>query len=281
MKIANVSGRAHLVVNGKLVDVERASEGRLPSDPMALIPFLGSVGDLPVPSDAPLLEGTRLDPPVPRPSKILAVGLNYRAHAEESGLEAPAEPIVFPRLPSAVTGPGGEIAIPAGRERVDWEAEVVLCIGQRGRRIPQREAWAHIAGVTCGQDVSDREEQFREQRQWGLAKSFDTYAPIGPVLATTDELADRDDLAISCAIDGEVVQSGRTSDLIFPVAELIAWVSRICTLEPGDLIFTGTPSGVGQGRKPPRFLHPGMIVETSIEGIGSMRNAVVAGPAYA
>ncbi len=123
--------------------------------------------------------------------------------------------------------------------------------------------------MTCGQDVSDREEQFREQRQWGLAKSFDTYAPIGPVLATIDELADRDDLAISCVIDGETVQSGRTSDLIFPVAELIAWISRICTLEPGDLIFTGTPSGVGQGRKPPRFLRPGMVVETSIEGVGT------------
>ncbi len=247
---------------------------------MALIPVLDSVGSLPVPDDAPLLEGARLDPPVPRPSKILAVGLNYRAHAEESGLDAPSQPVVFSRLPSALTGPTDQIVIPGGRERVDWEAEVVLCIGRRGHRIPESEAWAHVAGVTCGQDVSDREEQFREQRQWGLAKSFDTYAPIGPVLATTDELSEPDDLAISCVIDGETVQAGRTSDLIFPVAQLIAWISNVCTLEPGDLIFTGTPSGVGQGRKPPRFLHPGMVLETSVEGIGSMRNAVVAGPAY-
>jgi 2-keto-4-pentenoate hydratase/2-oxohepta-3-ene-1,7-dioic acid hydratase in catechol pathway len=281
MKIANVSGRAHLVADGRLVDVEQASGGRLPADPMALIASLDTIGDLSVPDDAPPLDGTRLDPPVPRPTKIVAIGLNYRGHAEESGLDLPEEPVVFAKLPSALAGPTDDIVIPGGRARVDWEAELVVVIGKRGRRIPAADAWSYVAGVTAGQDISDREEQFRALRQFTMAKSFDTYAPIGPVLTTVDELANPDDLAIACRLDGETVQSSRTGDLIFPVAELIEWVSRIATLEPGDLIFTGTPAGVGDGRKPPRYLAPGNVVETEIEGVGVMRNACVAGPAYA
>jgi 2-keto-4-pentenoate hydratase/2-oxohepta-3-ene-1,7-dioic acid hydratase in catechol pathway len=217
---------------------------------------------------------------VPRPSKILGIGLNYRGHAEESGLDLPEQPVVFAKLPSSLCGPDDEIVIPAGRVRVDWEAELVVVIGKRGKRIAESDAWSHVAGVTAGQDVSDREEQFRALRQFTMAKSFDTYSPLGPVLATLDEVGDRDDLQITCRVDGETVQSSSTADLIFPVATLIAWCSRVCTLEPGDLIFTGTPSGVGDGRKPPRYLGPGMVVETEIAGIGSMRNPVVAGPTY-
>jgi 2-keto-4-pentenoate hydratase/2-oxohepta-3-ene-1,7-dioic acid hydratase in catechol pathway len=280
MRIANVSGRAHLVADGRLVDVERSSGGRLPADPMALIGALDSVGELAVPDDAPALDGARLDPPVPRPSKILAVGLNYRGHAEESGLDIPEQPVVFAKLPSALCGPTDDIAIPGGRSRVDWEAELVLVIGRRGRHVSAADAWSYVAGVTAGQDISDREEQFRALRQFTMAKSFDTYAPLGPVVTTTDELANPDDLAITCSVDGETVQSSRTADLIFPVRELIAWTSRICTLEAGDLIFTGTPSGVGDGRKPPRYLAPGMLVVTELEGVGTMRNACVAGPQY-
>ncbi len=281
MKIANISGRAHLVVEGKLVDVEHASGGRLPSDPMALIPRLGEIDDLPVPADAQPLESARLASPVPRPSKILAIGLNYRGHAEESGLDLPEQPVVFTKLPSALAGPTDDIVIPGGRLRVDWEAELVVCIGKGGKRIAEGDAWSHVAGLTAGQDVSDREEQFRALRQFTMAKSFDSYAPTGPVLATVDEVANPNDLAVECRIDGEVVQSSRTSDLIFPVSTLIAWCSRVCTLEPGDLIFTGTPAGVGDGRKPPRYLAPGNVVETTVEGVGAMRNAVVAGPSYA
>ncbi len=280
MKIANLNGRAQLVVEGKLVDVEQASGGRLPADPMALIPRLSEVGTLQASPDSPALDGAKLGPPVPRPSKILAIGLNYRGHAEESGLQIPEEPVVFTKLPSALAGPTDEIVIPGGRTRVDWEAELVVCIGPGGKRIPESEAWAHVAGVTAGQDISDREEQFRALRQFTMAKSFDTYAPIGPVLVTPDELPNPDDLAISCRLDGETVQSSRTGDLIFSVPELIAWCSRVCTLEPGDLIFTGTPSGVGDSRQPPRYLSPGMVVETELEGVGTMRNPVVAGPAY-
>jgi 2,4-diketo-3-deoxy-L-fuconate hydrolase len=281
MKIANVSGRAHLVVDGRLVDVEKASGGRLPADPTALVSTLDSVGDLEIPDDAPALEGAKLGPPVPRPSKILALGLNYRAHAEESGLQPPEEPVVFTKLPSALVGSTDDIVIPDGRVRVDWEAELVVCVGRGGKRISEADAWSHVAGVTAGQDVSDREEQFRALRQFTMAKSFDTYAPTGPVLVTPDELTNRDDLKIETRLDGEVMQSSRTNDLIFPVAELVAWISRICTLEAGDLIFTGTPSGVGDSREPPRYLGPGNVVETEIEDIGVMRNPVVAGPSYA
>ncbi len=281
MKIANVSGRAHLVVDGRLVDVEKASGGRLPADPTALVSTLDSVGDLEIPDDAPALEGAKLGPPVPRPSKILALGLNYRAHAEESGLQPPEEPVVFTKLPSALVGSTDDIVIPDGRVRVDWEAELVVCVGRGGKRISEADAWSHVAGVTAGQDVSDREEQFRALRQFTMAKSFDTYAPTGPVLVTPDELTNRDDLKIETRLDGEVMQSSRTNDLIFPVAELVAWISRICTLEAGDLIFTGTPSGVGDSREPPRYLRPGNVVETEIEDIGVMRNPVVAGPSYA
>jgi 2,4-diketo-3-deoxy-L-fuconate hydrolase len=280
MKIANLSGRAHVVVDGRLVDAERASGGRLPADPMALLARLDDVGELPVPDDAPALGAVTLGPPVPRPSKILAIGLNYRGHAEESGLEIPEEPVVFAKLPSALAGPTDEIVIPGGRVRVDWEAELVVCIGRRARRVRAADAWSYVAGVTAGQDVSDRQEQFRAMRQWTIAKSFDTYAPIGPVLATPDELENPDDLELACVLDGEVVQHSRTSDLIFPVPELIAWISRACTLEPGDLIFTGTPSGVGDSREPPRYLTPGNVVETRLEGVGTMRNPVVAGPSY-
>jgi 2-keto-4-pentenoate hydratase/2-oxohepta-3-ene-1,7-dioic acid hydratase in catechol pathway len=281
MRIANVSDRAHLVVDGRLVDVEKASGGRLPADPMALIPLLDSIGDLPIPDDAPAVGDTRLGPPVPRPSKILALGLNYRGHAEESGLQLPEEPVVFTKLPSALCGPTDDIVVPGGRARVDWEAELVFCVGRGGKRIAEQDAWSHIAGVMGGQDVSDREEQFRALRQFTMAKSFDTYAPTGPVLVTPDELANPDDLGVECRVDGEVVQSSRTSDLIFPVPTLIAWISRICTLEPGDLVYTGTPSGVGDSRQPPRYLGSGNVVETEIEGVGVMRNPVVAGPSYA
>jgi 2,4-didehydro-3-deoxy-L-rhamnonate hydrolase len=275
MQLANLAGRATAVVDGRLVDVERASGGRLPADPMLALARLAELRSLDVPEGAPASTERKLDPPVPRPQKIVAAALNYRSHAEESGVALPEEPVLFAKLPSALTGPTGEIAIPPGRTRVDWEAELVAVIGRRGRHVAEDVAWDHVAGVTCGQDVSDREEQFRSVRQFTMAKSFDTYAPTGPVVVTPDELPNRDDLAIRCLLDGEEVQSGRTSDLIFSVPELVAWASRVCTLEPGDLIFTGTPAGVGDGRDPPRYLSAGNVLETEIEGIGRMRNVCV------
>jgi 2,4-didehydro-3-deoxy-L-rhamnonate hydrolase len=273
VRLANLDGRDCAVVDGRLVDVERASSGRLPVDPMALVGRLEELDGLDVPDDATTADAARLGPPVPRPSKILACALNYRGHAEESGLEIPDAPVLFAKLPSALSGPEDDIVIPFGRDKVDWEAELVVAISRRGKDVPTAQAWDYIAGLMCGQDVSDRGEQFRSVRQFTLAKSRDSYAPTGPWLVTPDELDDPNDLSIRCVIDGEEVQSSRTSDLIFPIAELVAFVSSWATLEPGDLIFTGTPSGVGDGRKPPRYLKPGNVVETEIEGLGTLRNA--------
>jgi 2,4-didehydro-3-deoxy-L-rhamnonate hydrolase len=277
MRLANVDGKAHAVVEDRLVDVERASGRRLPADPMELVLRLADLDGLDVPDGAPAVDGVRLGPPVPRPSKILACALNYRGHAEESGLELPDAPVLFAKLPSALVGPADDLVVPARRDKVDWEAELVVAIARGGKDIPAARAWDHVAGLMCGQDVSDRGEQFRSVRQFTLAKSRDSYAPTGPFLVTPDELEDPNDLAIRCLLDGEEVQSSRTSDLIFPIAELIEFVSSWATLEPGDLIFTGTPSGVGDGRDPPRYLAPGNVVETEIEGVGSMRNPCVAG----
>jgi 2-keto-4-pentenoate hydratase/2-oxohepta-3-ene-1,7-dioic acid hydratase in catechol pathway len=276
VRVANVEGRAHAVVDDRLVDVEEATGGRLPANPMALLGRLEGAEAVDIPEDAPAVGDVRLGPPVPRPSKILACALNYRGHAEESGLQIPDAPVLFAKLPSALAGPEDGIVIPEGRDKVDWEAELVVAVSRRGKDIKTAQAWDHVAGLMCGQDVSDRGEQFRSVRQFTLAKSRDSYAPTGPWLVTPDELDDPNDLAIRCLVDGEEVQSSRTSDLIFPIAELIEFVSSWATLEPGDLIFTGTPSGVGDGREPPRYLRPGNVVETEIEGLGRMRNTCVA-----
>ena len=271
------TGRAHVVVDGRLVDVERASGGKLPADPMELVGRLGELDGLEAPDDAPAADGARLGPPVPRPSKILACALNYRGHAEESGSRSRTRPCSSPSSRARSPGPTDDIVIPEGRDKVDWEAELVVAISRRGKDIPAVQAWDYVAGLMCGQDVSDRGEQFRSVRQFTLAKSRDSYAPTGPWLVTPDELDDPNDLAIRCVLDGEEVQSSRTSDLIFPVAELVEFVSSWATLEPGDLIFTGTPSGVGDGREPPRYLSPGNVVETEIEGVGTMRNTCAPG----
>jgi 2-keto-4-pentenoate hydratase/2-oxohepta-3-ene-1,7-dioic acid hydratase in catechol pathway len=277
MRLANVQGRAAVLLEGRLVDVERASGGRLSSNPMSLLSSLGALRDLEPDGESWPLEEVRLGPPVPRPSKIVAIGLNYRSHAEENDLPIPEEPVVFAKWPSALCGPEDDIVVPAGRLRVDWEAELVVALGRGGRRIRAEDAWSYVAGFMCGQDISDRAEQFRAMKQFTVAKSYDTFAPIGPVLVTPDELETPEDLAITCRLDGEEVQASRTSDLIFPIPALIEWVSHYCTLEAGDLIFTGTPGGVGDVRQPPRYLVPGSVLETEIEGVGMMRNRCVEG----
>src|SRR4051812_12313684 len=247
---------------------------------MHAIELLEQLRQLTVPDDAPLLDGLALMAPVPRPGKVLGAGINYFGHAEEAGFELPDQPLLFAKLPSAICGPHDQIVLPSGRDSIDWEAELVIVIGRRARNISVGEAWNYVAGLTAGQDISDREEQFRSLRQFTMGKSFDTFAPLGPMLVTADEFPNRDDIQIKCWIDNEQVQSGRTSDCIFSVAELISWVSQICTLEAGDLIFTGTPSGVGYIRTPPRFLRPGQVLRTEIDGIGILENRCVAGAAY-
>jgi 2,4-didehydro-3-deoxy-L-rhamnonate hydrolase len=275
VRLANIDGRAALVQDGRWVDVETATGGAVGSDPMAALTRLDALAGVTVPADAPALDPARLGPPVPRPSKILAAALNYRRHAEESGLPIPARPALFARLPSALCGPRDEIVLPAGRDQVDWEAEIVVVIGRRARHVAAADAWSVVAGVTAGQDVSDRPAQFDGPSQFSLAKSHDTFAPLGPLLTTLDELADRDDLGITLRLNGELLQDGRSSDLIFDVPALIAAASAVCTLEPGDLLFTGTPAGVGYGLDPQRFLVPGDLLETELEGVGTLRNRCV------
>jgi 2,4-didehydro-3-deoxy-L-rhamnonate hydrolase len=281
MRFANVAGRAALVSDtGRYVDVEQATAGEVSSRPVDAIAAFDRLREIEIPTNAPALDGQPLGAPVPRPGKVLGAGINYFGHAREAGFEIPTEPLLFAKLPSSICGPNDDIVLPAGRLEVDWEAEVVIVIGKRGRHIPKNRAWEYVAGLTGGQDISDRAEQFRSLRQFTMGKSFDTYAPIGPLLVTPDEFENPDDVHLTCWIDNEEVQHGRTGDCIFTAPELISWVSQICTLEPGDLLFTGTPSGVGYIRQPPRFLTPGNTLETELELIGRLKNECVSGPEY-
>ncbi len=232
-------------------------------------------------------DGTPLDEvdllaPVPRPGKVVAIGRNYADHTlEESGDPPPPEPLIFAKWPSSVIGPGAEIVWdPSLTSQVDYEAELAVVIGRRTRNISIADALGSVLGFTCLNDVSARDLQFGDG-QWVRGKSLDTFCPTGPVLVTPDELGDPSDLAISCTVNGERVQSARTSDMFFDVATIISHCSRSFTLEPGDLIATGTPGGVGVFRDPPRFLTDGDVVVVSIERIGELVNTCRARPATA
>lgn len=221
----------------------------------------------------------RLLAPVPTPQKIICVGLNYADHARETGKELPAEPVIFCKFPTAVAAHEDPIVLPRLSQEVDYEAELVAVIGRGGRHIPKENALEHVAGYCCGHDVSARDWQQRKPGgQWLLGKSFDTFAPFGPELVTTDEAGDVSNLRIQLRLGGRTMQDSSTRQLIFSVAELVSYVSGVCTLAPGDLIFTGTPSGVGIARKPPVFLQEGDTVEVEIERIGLLRNRVVRAP---
>jgi 2-keto-4-pentenoate hydratase/2-oxohepta-3-ene-1,7-dioic acid hydratase in catechol pathway len=214
--------------------------------------------------------------PVPAPQKVICVGLNYADHARETGKEPPPEPVIFCKFPTAVSAHSDPIVLPRLSNEVDYEAELVAVIGRGGRHIPVAQALDHVAGYTCGHDVSARDWQQRKPGgQWLLGKSFDTFAPFGPELVTADEAGDVSDLRISLRINGSIMQDSRTRQLIFSVPQLISYVSGVCTLSSGDVIFTGTPPGVGAARKPPVFLQPGDVVEVEIERIGVLRNSVV------
>ena len=214
--------------------------------------------------------------PVPDPRKIVCLGLNYRDHAIESGMPIPPEPVLFSKYPTALIGHLGEIVLPEVSTEVDYEAELVVVIGRGGRHIPRERAMSHVAGYTIGHDVSARDWQLTKPgKQWMAGKTFDTFAPVGPELITADEIPDPHNLGIRLRLNGKTMQDSNTSQLIFKVDEVIAYLSQIFTLEPGDLIFTGTPPGVGMARKPPVWLQPGDIVEVEIDGLGTLRNSVV------
>jgi 2-keto-4-pentenoate hydratase/2-oxohepta-3-ene-1,7-dioic acid hydratase in catechol pathway len=217
--------------------------------------------------------------PVPHPGKIVAIGRNYPDHAAEDGAVPPPSPLVFAKFPSSVIGPGDEICWdPELTSQVDYEAELAVVIGRRARSVSPDEALDHVLGYTCLNDVSARDIQFGDG-QWVRGKSLDTFCPMGPVLVTADELPDPGDLEIACLVSGERLQHDRTSSMFFGVPELISHCSRAFTLEPGDVIATGTPGGVGVFRRPPRLLGDGDVVEVVIEGIGTLTNSCRTGPA--
>jgi 2-keto-4-pentenoate hydratase/2-oxohepta-3-ene-1,7-dioic acid hydratase in catechol pathway len=214
--------------------------------------------------------------PVPDPAKIVCLGLNYRDHAAETGAEPPAEPILFSKYATALIGHGAPIVLPRASDEVDYEAELVVVIGRGGRDIPESRAFEHVGGYAVGHDVSARDWQLRKPgRQWMAGKTFDTFAPVGPSVVTADEVPDPHALGIRLRLNGDTMQDSNTSQLIFRIDAVIAHLSRIFTLEPGDLIFTGTPPGVGMARKPPVWLKPGDVVEVEIDGLGTLRNPVV------
>ena len=278
-RLATMNDRAVLIANGGVYDLERHGNGRFSSDPMHAIAGHAELHEvaksLASTPDAPL-DSTTLGISVPRPQKIFGIGLNYRAHAEESGMDIPETPLVFTKFPSCLTGPASDVVLYA--PTTDWEAELVVVIGQRARDVAREDAWKTVAGLTCGQDISDRKLQFATRPpHFDLGKSYDTYGPIGPAVVSVDSFSNPNDLALSCDINDERHQDARTSDLIFDVPALISYLSAICTLEPGDLIFTGTPSGVGSMKG--QFLTPGDVITTTIEGIGTMKNRCVEKPA--
>jgi 2,4-didehydro-3-deoxy-L-rhamnonate hydrolase len=278
MRIANVDGRLKLVVGSGVVDVEKASNGRFSADPQAIYDDFDGFRAWAetVTEAAESFEPEKAGPPVPAPRQVFAIGLNYREHAAEAGESAPDKPIVFTKFVSSFSGPVTEVEIPDDTA-LDWEVELIAVVGKTARDVPAERGWDYVAGLTVGQDLSDRALQLHGGTpQWSLAKSLPGFSPMGATLVTPDELPDRDKLRISCDIDGEVVQDSDTSLMIHPVPVLIAYLSHLLTLYPGDVIFTGTPSGVGVARKPPRFLQAGEHLHSHIEHLGSVDQQFVA-----
>jgi 2-keto-4-pentenoate hydratase/2-oxohepta-3-ene-1,7-dioic acid hydratase in catechol pathway len=264
-----------------VVDLQRAD----PSLPADLIPFLEGGSALlaraaqaadhaPAAATVPL-SAVRLLAPLPRPGKIICIGLNYRDHAAESNVAVPEYPTVFAKFANTISGPGDPIVLPRISSQVDYEGELGVVIGRRAHHVPEAEALTYAGGYLPFNDVSARDFQHRTS-QWTLGKTFDTFGPLGPALVTADEVGDPQRLGLRVTIGDEVLQDANTGSMIFTVAQLIAYLSTIITLEPGDLIATGTPSGVGAARTPPRFLRPGDIVRVAIERLGVLENPVVA-----
>jgi 2,4-diketo-3-deoxy-L-fuconate hydrolase len=279
MRVGNLAGRATLFSPDGAVDIGKASDGRFSADPQEVWSRWAELRawadtDAVVGAGVEQFDPDELGAPVPRPPQVFAVALNYDDHAAEAGVERPSAPSVFTKFPSSLTGPYGEIALVS--DSVDWEAELVVVVGRGGHRIPVAEAAEHIAGITAGQDITERVTQVAGALpQFGMAKSHPGFSPVGPWVVTLDEFDDPFDLELGCAVDDVTVQEGRTGDLIIGLPELIAYLSSVVTLLPGDLIFTGTPAGVGAGRTPPMFLHAGQVLRTWISGIGEMRHRLV------
>ena len=280
MKVGNLDERMVLIDDDGAIDVASASGGLFGPDAASLFEqwddFVAWA------STASTAGSTQFDPqmllaPSPAPRQSFGIGLNYAAHAAESNLPKPEFPPTFTKFPSCITGPYATVELPS--DGIDWEVELVVVIGRTAHHAVEADAWSHVAGLTVGQDLSNRAVQLRPPvPQFSLGKSFPGFGPTGPWSVTPDEFADPNDLALSCTLNGETMQDSRTNDLIFSVPALIECLSGIVTLLPGDVIFTGTPSGVGVARKPPRFLSPGDVLVSTIEGIGSITTTLTGAP---
>ncbi|MBQ30877.1 MAG: fumarylacetoacetate hydrolase [Acidimicrobiaceae bacterium] len=270
---ANIDNRACLVLGDNFYDLNRVSQDTIGSDPMSALSDIDALRQVSsaLTNNEPdgSLSDAKLGAPVPKPRNSFGVGLNYKDHAEESKMDLPESPVIFSKFPSCIAGPFDDVELRATSG--DYEAELVVVIGRITRDVIAEDAWEHVAGVTAGQDISDRRLQLGARPpQFGLGKSRDTYGPTGPLLVSPDSFANVDDLQLTCEINGDRRQDARTSSLIFNVPYLVSYLSEVMTLVPGDLIFTGTPSGVGMPDK--RFLVAGDVITTTVEGVGTMVN---------
>ena len=278
LKFACKDGRAQLVVgpDNHIVDLERAGGGRFTSEPIDAFRRWAEVREFAATCTDPGVPCSvhDLNAPSPWPSQVFGIGLNYRKHAEESGAPVPTSPLTFTKFPSSVGNPNADVPIVGGA--VDWEVELVVVISTGGRDIAEADAWDHVAGVCIGQDISDRKLQMATQPpQFNLGKSRRNYSPFGPWLVDAKDLPGRDALEISCTVNGTEMQRETTDDLIFSVPQQISYLSGIVQLLPGDVIFTGTPGGVGMARKPPVFLKPGDVIESTLTGLSHTVNRCV------
>ena len=282
MRIASRLGRSVIVQGALCVDVENASGGVFShhiDDLYQNWPGFVEWARASAPAPDQPFAVSELDAPAQRPRQVFAIGLNYVDHAAESGVTVPSSATVFTKFPTWLVGPTATIELPS--TQVDWEVELVAVIGRTADRVSEADAWNYVAGLTVGQDISERAVQLAGPvPQFSLGKSYRTFGPIGPVLVTPDELERRDDLELQCSVAGRVLQKGRTGQMVFSVSQLIAQISQVCPMLPGDVLFTGTPPGVGMARKPQEFLQPGTTLISEIEGIGRLVNPVVAGGDY-
>ncbi len=281
-RLGCVDGRAVFITTSLTgyIDIEKVSGGKLSSDPMACFENWAEVCKVATnlsPADessAIALDANKLECPVPRPRQIFAIGINYKAHAAEMNNPLPSQPLVFTKFQSSLNSPNGAVTLVG--EKCDFEAELVAIIAKGGRNISANEAWGHVAGLCVGQDVSDRALQYANTPpQFSLGKSRAGFTPIGPWITDAASLTTRGNLEMTCRVSGEIMQHTQTDDMIFEIPEIISYLSSICELFPGDVIYTGTPSGVGAGRTPQRFLRAGDVIETTIQDLGTLINKCI------
>ena len=277
MRIANINGRANLIVGEQALDIALASSGQFGPSLQSIYDNFDAFAAAAPGFPKKGLESfslSQLGSPAPEPRQVFAIGLNYHGHAAEAGMAVPTVPAAFTKFPSSLGGPFEPV--PRMGETLDWEVEIVAVISRRAYRVAEVDAWDYVAGLAVGQDYSERTMQFAAGSQFSLGKSYPGFGPVGPWLTTLDELADRDNLRLECWIDDDKVQDALSTDMVFSIPSLIAQLSAVTPLWPGDLIFTGTPAGVGITAQPPRFLQVGEVVRSTIGELGSIHNTVIA-----